>query len=66
MTAQPSDWQKNTIRHGDIDFDAFKFELSTDRYISRDYADSERERVWMKTWQIVGRADELPQATAAQ
>jgi len=52
---------EKTIRHGDIDFDSINLEISTDRYISRDYADREREAVWMKTWQIVGRADELPQ-----
>lgn len=59
MSVQPTDWKSNTIRHGDIDFDSLNLDISTDRYISQDYADRERERVWMKTWQIVGRVDEL-------
>lgn len=61
MSAQPRDWKKNTVRHGEIDFDKINFDISTDRYISQEYADRERARVWMKTWQIVGRADELPE-----
>lgn len=62
MNVQVNDWKANTVRHGDIDFDKINLEISTDRYISQDYAARERELVWMKTWQIVGRADELPQA----
>jgi phenylpropionate dioxygenase-like ring-hydroxylating dioxygenase large terminal subunit len=33
--------------------------ISTDRYSARDYAERERELVWMKVWQAVGRVDEL-------
>lgn len=62
MSTQPTDWKSKTVRHGEIDFDKINLELSTDRYICPDYAARERERVWMKTWQIVGRADELRQA----
>ncbi len=60
MSTQPSDWKQNTVRFGDIDFDKVNLQLSTDRYTCPDYAKREREAVWMKTWQIVGRADELP------
>ncbi len=61
LESQP-DWMNNTTRFGEIDFDKVNLEISTDRYISDDYASREREAVWMKTWQIVGRADELPSA----
>ncbi len=43
-----------------IDFARFPWTISTDRYISPETAAVERERVWMKVWQIAGRADELP------
>ncbi|MDE2595529.1 MAG: aromatic ring-hydroxylating dioxygenase subunit alpha [Sphingomonadales bacterium] len=46
----------------DIDFDRLSYSISTERYWSQDYADREREAVWMKVWQIAGRADELPQS----
>jgi nitrite reductase/ring-hydroxylating ferredoxin subunit len=62
MSTQPNSWKQNTVSHSEIDFDTLKLVLSTDRYICRDYSDRERKQVWMRTWQIVGRADELPQA----
>jgi len=62
VSTQATDWKLTTVRHGEIDFDRLNLAVSTDRYVSPDYAERERERVWMKTWQIVGRADELPQA----
>jgi phenylpropionate dioxygenase-like ring-hydroxylating dioxygenase large terminal subunit len=36
--------------------------ISTDRYISPDFAARERNSIWLKVWQVVGRADELPRA----
>lgn len=62
MAAQPGDWKNNTVRFGDIDFASLNMHIPTDRYISQDYADRERQAIWMKTWQVVGRADELPRA----
>lgn len=61
MKTQP-EWMNRTIRLPDIDFESIRTEFSTDRYISSAYARRERERVWMTTWQVVGRADELPDA----
>lgn len=46
----------------DLDYDKFQMRVSTDRYVSPEFAQRERELVWMKTWQMVGRADELPNA----
>ena len=36
--------------------------VSTDRYHSPDYHERERELLWMRVWQLAGRADELPEA----
>jgi phenylpropionate dioxygenase-like ring-hydroxylating dioxygenase large terminal subunit len=60
MTAQRGDWKKNTVRFGDIDFASLKMDIPTDRYICQGYSERERAAVWMKTWQVIGRADELP------
>lgn len=43
-------------------YDRSNLQVSTDRYVSRDYAHRERQRIWLKTWQAVGRADELTQS----
>jgi len=44
----------------DIGGDTFNMRISTDRYTSAEYAAVERERIWMRVWQIAGRVDELP------
>lgn len=44
----------------EIDFSTFTFRISTDRYSCPEWQAREREVIWMKTWQIAGRADELP------
>lgn len=33
--------------------------ISTERYTSREFAAREMDKIWMHTWQVVGRADEL-------
>jgi phenylpropionate dioxygenase-like ring-hydroxylating dioxygenase large terminal subunit len=45
---------------GAIDFARFPWTISTDRYVSPEIAAVECEAIWMKTWQIAGRVDELP------
>jgi phenylpropionate dioxygenase-like ring-hydroxylating dioxygenase large terminal subunit len=45
-----------------LDFSGFKMRVSTDRYSSRDYHERERDQLWMRVWQTVGRADELAEA----
>ena len=62
MTIKPADWKQRTVPFGDIDFDRVNMQLSTERYRCPHYGDRERRAVWMKTWQVVGRADELPDA----
>lgn len=58
----PGDWIKNTKLMSDMDLSKLNYKISTDRYTSKEFQDRELEQVWMKVWQIVGRADELPKA----
>jgi phenylpropionate dioxygenase-like ring-hydroxylating dioxygenase large terminal subunit len=46
----------------ELDFSRHPMRLSTDRYVSREFQERERERLWMRVWQVVGRADELASA----
>ena len=57
---KPGDWVKTTKALHDPALDQLNWRISTDRYTSRDYQEREKELVWMKVWQVVGRADELP------
>ncbi|WP_317931113.1 aromatic ring-hydroxylating dioxygenase subunit alpha [Halioxenophilus sp. WMMB6] len=43
-------------------FNRSNLSVSTDRYTSKEYAEREREMIWMKTWQAAGREDEIPNA----
>lgn len=36
-------------------------DLSTDRYLSKDWHDQEVEKVWRKTWQVACRVEEIPE-----
>lgn len=53
------------IDHGpliaEIDFAPFKMRVSTDRYHDADWHRLERERLWLRCWQVAGRADDLPE-----
>jgi nitrite reductase/ring-hydroxylating ferredoxin subunit len=44
----------------DLDFSRFAMRVSTDRYHSHEYQQRERERLWMRIWQVAGRAEEIP------
>lgn len=44
-----------------LDFDGLEMRVTTDRYTSRKYHERERELLWMRVWQVAGRADELPE-----
>lgn len=64
MTAQesqPINWVEYTIGWSEIDWDQLNMRIPTDRYISREYAEKEREAVWEKTWQVAGRVEEIPE-----
>ena len=43
----------------EIDFTPFRMRVTTDRYHAPEYQARERERLWMRVWQVVGRADDL-------
>lgn len=62
QTVKPGHWIDKTVGWRELDFDQFHRRISTDRYTSREYQERERELIWMKVWQVVGRADELPEA----
>jgi phenylpropionate dioxygenase-like ring-hydroxylating dioxygenase large terminal subunit len=57
---RPGDWVDTAPGLDDIDADAYLTRVPTDRYRSREIAERERERIWMKVWQVAGRVDELP------
>ncbi len=46
----------------ELDFERLPMRISTDRYTSREIQERERELIWMRVWQVAGRADELPNA----
>lgn len=56
------EWIKTTTHLPELDFSRLNMRLSTERYVSPEFQARERAKIWMKTWQIVGRADELPKA----
>jgi phenylpropionate dioxygenase-like ring-hydroxylating dioxygenase large terminal subunit len=65
MAMQPArsgQWVDTGTRLSDIDFDRFPMRIKTDRYTSREFSERERERIWMRVWQVAGRSDELPEA----
>jgi phenylpropionate dioxygenase-like ring-hydroxylating dioxygenase large terminal subunit len=45
----------------ELQLDAQLMHVATDRYWSPEHQARERERLWMRIWQIAGRADELPE-----
>ena len=46
----------------EIDYSHYRMRFSTARFHCPDYAERERERLWLRVWQIAGRADEIPEA----
>jgi phenylpropionate dioxygenase-like ring-hydroxylating dioxygenase large terminal subunit len=44
----------------EIEFARLNWKIPTDRYTSPEVQQLERERIWSKVWQVVGREDELP------
>jgi phenylpropionate dioxygenase-like ring-hydroxylating dioxygenase large terminal subunit len=62
QTVKAGQWRDRTTPLPELDFGRLNMHISTDRYTSREYQERERELIWMRVWQIVGRADELPEA----
>ncbi|BDB44575.1 MULTISPECIES: aromatic ring-hydroxylating oxygenase subunit alpha [Mycobacterium] len=63
-TIRPGEWVQSDSGVGsglaDIGPGTFDMRITTERYTSREYAERERHRIWMRVWQIAGRVDELP------
>jgi len=58
---KPGEWLKTTTPLPELDLGRLNMRISTDRYTSREYQERERKQIWMQTWQIAGRTDELPE-----
>lgn len=43
-----------------IDFTDFRMRVTSDRYYSWDHQAKERDRMWMRCWQVAGRAEDIP------
>jgi len=43
-----------------VNYAGISMRVSTDRYHSKAHHERERDLLWMKVWQVAGRADELP------
>jgi phenylpropionate dioxygenase-like ring-hydroxylating dioxygenase large terminal subunit len=59
---KPGEAVDNAPLSADLDFSRFSMRVSTERYHSTEYQRNERERLWMRIWQVAGRADEIPEA----
>ncbi|TCN55759.1 Rieske-like 2Fe-2S protein [Rhodococcus sp. SMB37] len=58
---RPGDWVDTAPRLADLEPGRFNMEISTDRYVSPEVQQRERESIWMKIWQVVGREADLPE-----
>jgi phenylpropionate dioxygenase-like ring-hydroxylating dioxygenase large terminal subunit len=58
----PGAWMDRATPISDVDFRPYRMKIPTDRYNSADYARRELERLWLRTWQIAGRAEEIPES----
>lgn len=59
--ATPGQCVDNGPLISEIDFSGFRMRVSTDRYRSPEYHARERDRLWLRVWQVAGRADDLPE-----
>ena len=58
----PGAWMDRAPLLADFDFGQYRLRIPTDRYNSGEYQDREMERLWLRTWQIAGREEVLPEA----
>ena len=59
-SGKPGEWMDTATLISDVDFSQWPMRVPADRYNSAEYAERERENLWMKVWQIAGRAEEIP------
>jgi len=60
--AKPGERVDKASLSSELDLSGYRKRIPTDRYRCRDYTERERENLWMRVWQIAGRAEELPEA----
>jgi phenylpropionate dioxygenase-like ring-hydroxylating dioxygenase large terminal subunit len=58
--AKPGAWMDDATPISEVDFSRWAMRIPTDRYHCDDYARREFENLWMRVWQIAGRAEEIP------
>lgn len=56
----PGQWMDSAPLLPEVDFDQWQMRISTEGYNSEEYKEREFQQLWMRTWQIAGRAEELP------
>lgn len=59
---KPGDCVDRGAHLSELVFDRFRMRVSTERYYSPEYHARERDALWMRAWQVAGRADEIPHA----
>jgi len=59
---RPGEWVDTGTGLKDIEPGTYNMRIPTDRYTSGEFQEREREAIWMRVWQVAGRADELPNA----
>jgi nitrite reductase/ring-hydroxylating ferredoxin subunit len=60
--AKPGERVDNAPLSCKLDLSSYRRQVPTDRYHCRDYNERERDNLWMRVWQIAGRAEEIPES----
>ena len=63
-SARPGDWVDTQGLSPDAASALFRMQIPTDRYTSSEFVARERQAIWMRVWQVVGREDEFVAAGA--
>ncbi len=58
---RPGEWFDTGMGLEDIDLSRYRMDISTDRYTDPKYVQREQENIWLRVWQVAGRASELPE-----
>ena len=58
--AKAGQWMDEAPLVSEVDFSQWPMRISTEGYHDRSYQERELENLWLRVWQIAGRADELP------
>ena len=62
MATRPGEVIDNGPLIAQIDFSDFAMRVPTARYHAADWHRRERDHLWARTWQVAGRADDIPEA----